>query len=343
MHFVSIIIPCRNEIRFIDILIETLLNQDWPKDHIEWIVVDGASNDGTWERLEQLTHSNSTLKIIKNPAKYVPQALNLAIAESKGDVIVRMDAHSGYPNDYISRLVDALDQYKADNTGGVWKTLPGGVSNEAKAIALATSHPLGIGNADYRLGVNEPTEVDTVPYGCFRRDVFDRFGLFDEHMIRNQDDEMNARIVMGGGKIILLPDLFIDYHARESISKMATMFFQYGLFKPLVNLKVGKPATLRQFAPPALVIGAIVGFAAYFLGFISTTLFEVFMAFYLIPILFVSAKISAKNGWSLFIWLCLCFPVIHFSYGCGYLRGIGRFVFLRKHRSAGIQGVRDNR
>lgn len=86
--------------------------------------------------------------------------------------------------------------------------------------------------------VNEPTEVDTVPYGCFRRDAFDRFGLFDEHMIRNQDDEMNARIV-GGGKIILLPDLFIDYHARESISKMATMFFQYGLFKPLVNLKEG--------------------------------------------------------------------------------------------------------
>jgi glycosyltransferase involved in cell wall biosynthesis len=283
------------------------------------------------------------LKIIKNPAKYVPQALNLAIAESKGDVIVRMDAHSGYPNDYISRLVRALDQYEADNTGGVWKTLPGGESKEAKAIALATSHPLGIGNADYRLGVHEPTEVDTVPYGCFRRDVFDRFGLFDEHMIRNQDDEMNARIVMGGGKIILLPDLLIEYHARESISKMATMFYQYGLFKPLVNLKVGKPATLRQFAPPTLVVVAILGLTAFLIGFIPSTLMLVFMAFYLIPIVFVSANISAKNGWSLFIWLCLCFPIIHFSYGWGYLRGIGRFVFLGKHRTPGTRSVRDNR
>jgi glycosyltransferase involved in cell wall biosynthesis len=282
MHYVSVIIPCRNEIRFIDALLKTLNSQDWPIDKVEWIIVDGVSDDGTREHLLKSLGNYPALKVLDNPAKYVPQALNMAILQAKGDVIVRMDAHSGYPVDYISRLVRALDEHNADNTGGVWITQPGANTTEAMAIALATSHPLGIGNASYRLGADRPKEVDTVPYGCFRRDVFTRFGMFDEDMIRNQDDELNARIVKGGGKILLLPDVFIEYHARETVMKMSSMFYQYGLFKPLVNLKVGSPATLRQFAPPILVLGSLLVITLLILGLLSWKLFGIMLALYFV-------------------------------------------------------------
>jgi glycosyltransferase involved in cell wall biosynthesis len=339
MHYVSVIIPCRNEIRFIDALLKTLNSQDWPIDKVEWIIVDGVSDDGTREHLLKSLGNYPALKVLDNLAKYVPQALNMAILQAKGDVIVRMDAHSGYPVDYISRLVRALDEHNADNTGGVWITQPGANTTEAMAIALATSHPLGIGNASYRLGADRPKEVDTVPYGCFRRDVFTRFGMFDEDMIRNQDDELNARIVKGGGKILLLPDVFIEYHARETVMKMSSMFYQYGLFKPLVNLKVGSPATLRQFAPPILVLGSLLVITLLILGLLSWKLFGIMLALYLFPVFLVAIIISTRKGLNLLGWLCICFPAIHFSYGWGYLKGFLKFALIKNHNT----GVNDNR
>src|SRR6185369_50906 len=116
------------------------------------------------------------------------------------------------------------------------------------------SHPFGIGNARYRLGAKEPVEVDTVPYGCYKRSVFERIGLFDEHLIRNQDDEFNARLKKNGGKIFLIPSLKIDYFARPALAKLSKMYYQYGLFKPLVNLKIGTPSAGRQLVPPLFVL-----------------------------------------------------------------------------------------
>jgi len=343
MTFVSVIIPCRNELRFIDALINTLKAQTWPLDKMEWIIADGESNDGTWERLQEWKKGQSNLTVLRNPHKFVPQALNSALNVAKGDIIVRMDAHSGYPKNYIECLVAGLLEYKADNVGGVWITKPGSDSNMALAIALATSHPLGIGNAGYRLGGILPMETDTVPYGCFRRDVFTRFGLYDVDMIRNQDDELNARIIKGGGKIVLLPDLKIDYYARPSIEKMSQMFYQYGLFKPLVNMKVGSPATWRQFAPPALFVASLLCFLALVLGMISVPTFILFVAIYLIPILAISIIIASQKGLKLFPFLLLCFPSIHFSYGYGYVMGLLKFGLLGLHKRDVANVVQDNR
>lgn len=250
---ISIIIPTYNEEKHIGGLLAQLREQD-VREPFEVIIADGRSTDGTRGVVEQWTRDWSAVKLIDNPHKFVPQALNAALQHARGRIIVRLDAHSEYPRNYLSRLTSELDRLQADNVGGVWITLPGADTAEAEAVAKATSHPLGIGNAGYRLGSNEIKKVDTVPYGCFRRDLFERIGNFDTDLLRNQDDEFNGRIVRNGGSIYLIPDVHIRYHARPTRKRMRKMFYQYGEYKPLVNIKLGAPATLRQFAPPALAL-----------------------------------------------------------------------------------------
>src|SRR5690606_1398626 len=187
----------------------------------------------------------------------------------------------------------------------------------AKAIVLATSHPLGIGNADYRLGAKEDKVADTVPYGCFHRSLFDRIGFFDEQLLRNQDDEFNGRIIKSGGKIVLIPSLEIKYFARENYKKLWRMFYQYGLFKPLVNLKLGAPATIRQFAPPALVLALVLPLliGLFFPFFIA--LWLIALTVYASIVVSVSVHLAVTNGISLYPYLLFSFPVIHFAYGLG--------------------------
>jgi glycosyltransferase involved in cell wall biosynthesis len=325
--FVSIIIPCRNEENFIYKVLENILAQTYGVENMEVIVVDGMSTDNTTSEIQRFQNDQPTLSInaIENPQKVVPFALNRAIKLSKGDVIVRLDAHSVYPANYISRLVDELDaRPDAWNVGGCWDTQAGANTNEAKAIVLTSSHPVGIGNADYRLSGKKIKEVDTVPFGCFRREVFDKIGLFDEDLIRNQDDEFNARIIENGGKIFLIPDLKIQYFARPTLSKMSKMFYQYGYYKPLVNKKINKPATLRQFAPLLLVIGFIAGWIPALFWPFFACIYLIGIGFYLISLLFVALTLGKSVQVKLFCWIT--FILIHFSYGWGYLIGIFDFL-----------------
>lgn len=327
---VSIIIPCRNEENFIAEVLENVIEQDYPKAQLEVFVVDGESDDKTAEIIKEYANKYSFIFYLNNPEKVVPFALNKAIQKSTGDVIVRMDAHSIYPKDYVSELVAGLTKYKCDNTGGVWITEPANKSAKALAIAKATSHPFGIGNAYYRLEMKEPKEVDTVPFGCYRKSVFDKIGLFDEELVRNQDDEFNARLIKNGGKIYLLPDVKIRYFARENFSKTAKMFYQYGLYKPLVNLKVGQAATIRQFVPLALLLFVMVFGPLSFLGMFFSFLFGIGILLYIAADLIVSFSLATKYGARILPYLLMLFPTIHFSYGYGYLAGIFRFLVFRK-------------
>lgn len=330
--FVSVIIPCRNEGSFIGKVLDNVLSQDYPKERLEVFVVDGVSDDSTPDIIKSYAHDHDHIHFLSNPKKVVPFALNKAISKAKGSIILRMDAHSVYPDDYISSLVQGLTDYNCDNTGGVWITEPANDSLKAKAIADSTSHPFGIGNAHYRLDIQSPKKVDTVPFGCYKRGVFDRIGMFDEELVRNQDDEFNARLIKNGGQIFLLPHVKIRYFARNSFKKTSKMFYQYGLYKPLVNLKVGKPATVRQFAPPLftlfLVIFLISGIlqAWYFIPL------AIVMGVYLFIDLLVSIKIASSKSqrFGVFPYLLIVFPLIHVSYGWGYLTGIFRFMLFRK-------------
>lgn len=329
---VSVIIPCRNEGKFIHQLLDNVLAQDYPRHLLEVIVVDGQSTDETPAIIQSFCKQHSFIRYLVNPDKTVPHALNKAIRESSGEYVVRMDVHAEYPREYISKLVDAVTKYNYDNIGGVCETVPSGDKCQAKAIAYASSHPFGVGNSYFRVGVKEPKEVDTVPFGCFRRDLFDKLGLFDEDLVRNQDDEFNARIINNGGRIVLLPDLIIRYYARDSLSKLSGMFYLYGFFKPLVNLKLGKPATLRQFAPPAFVLFALLFPLTVAFTSIAWYVYIFTLSVYMLMNLFFSVIIAAKhqNTMKCLWWLVISFLVIHFSYGWGYLNGTATFVIARK-------------
>jgi glycosyltransferase involved in cell wall biosynthesis len=327
--FVSVIIPCRNEEDYIHILLNNILAQDYPENNFEVLVLDGLSDDKTPAIVKEYSKKYPKIQYYENTQKIVPFALNKGIKLAKGEVIVRMDAHSEYPNDYLSKLVYHLYHLNADNVGGSCLTLPARDTLEAKLIAEASSSSFGIGDSQFRLRNTDIKEVDTVPFGCYKREVFDRIGLFDEDLVRNQDDELNARLTKKGGKIYLIPFVKINYYARKSIPKMIKMFFQYGYFKPLVNKKVKKPATLRQFVPLFFTLYLFFLLASGFAGTIWFLIFLIPFLFYVLLSLIVSLKVSIRRKQIEFLFLLPgVFFLIHISYGWGYLRGIFKHIIL---------------
>lgn len=326
--FISIIIPTYNEAAHIGRMLDDIAGQDYDPSRYEVLIADGRSSDRTREIAGEHAAVRPGIKIIDNPGRFVPFGLNLAIKQSAGEIIVRMDAHSRYPKDYLSSLIEWGDRLGADNVGGVWITLPSNDSVKARAIALALTHPLGVGDAIYRLGGSKVKEVDTVPYGCYPKRVFDKIGLFDEQLLRNQDDEFNARLKRSGGKIFIIPGIKIEYFARENFSKLGKMYFQYGYFKPLVNKKIKIPANVRQLAPAALILLPLImaGMAWWNAGF--AWMAAGMVVFYLLVVAGVSILLSAGKGPGLFANLTGSFLTIHFSYGWGYLRGIWDFNIL---------------
>lgn len=325
---ISVICPVLNEEKYIASCIQSIADQNYSHDQLELIVCDGLSTDKTREIVQELAKSFSWLKLIENPERVVPTALNRAIRAAKGDVIVRIDGHAQYPPEYLAELESNLIRLGADNVGGVWNTLPANNSYMALAIAEVSKNPFGIGNAVYRLGTAHIQKVDTVPFGCFPRSLFDRIGLFDEELIRNQDDEFNARILKNGGSIYILPELKIDYYARGTLAKFCRMFYQYGLFKPMVNQKVGYPATIRQLVPLAFCLSLIVLLCAgFFLPLAWLGLLVILFTHFAVGALFGFMYASRPK---LIPLMLVVFVSIHFSYGIGYIKGIFNLIFSRK-------------
>ncbi len=255
--------------------------------------------------------------------------MNNGIKSAKGETIIRLDAHAEYPADYFSVLVKKLEELEgAENVGGVCITLPCNDTVVATSIAECLSNKFGMGNSYFRVGAKDVMSVDTVPFGCFRKSLFDKIGLYDTDMIRNQDDELNGRIIKNGGKIFLLPEVEIKYFARDKISKVRKMFYQYGLYKPLGNKKLGSPATIRQFFPLLFVIGLV-------LGIIFCLIFPVLWPFYAAVVLmhlligtFEGIKSAKKTGkWGCIFIMPYIFLNMHISYGIGYLRGLYNLLF----------------
>ncbi|MFL5403179.1 MAG: glycosyltransferase family 2 protein [Gemmatimonadales bacterium] len=320
--FVSIIIPCRNEEGYIANCLDSILASAYPRRRIEILVADGQSSDGTRGILVRYAALHPGILLLDNPTGTTPAGLNLAIGAASGEIIIRMDAHVLYPADYIPRLVAALEESGADNVGGVLETVPAAETATARAIALGLSHRFGVGNAYFRTGVSEPREVDTVPFGCYRREVFDRIGLFDEELIRNQDDEFNFRLITRGGRVVLLPDVLCRYFARPSLTQLARMYYQYGYFKPLVARKVGRVMTVRQLIPSILV--AILGVSAALSWWIplARLALAVTAGTYVLVVLLCAGALMPAHGFRCAAALTLVFPTLHFSYGSGFLRGI---------------------
>ena len=324
----SVIVPIYQEEKYIAKCIDSMLNQDYPKDDLEIILVDGMSKDKTREIVATYTAKYPFIRLIDNPERIAPCAMNRGIKEAKGDVIMRLDAHVYYPKNYFSLLVEKLNELPgAENVGALCNTLPVNNSLTAQSIAAVLSSSFGMGNSHFRVGADKEMEVDTVPFGCFHRSIFDKVGLYDEELVRNQDDELNARIIKAGGKIYLIPQLVCEYYARDTAKKVYKMFYQYGVFKPLVNKKLGSPATVRQFFPLFFVLGLLVGpVVCLFLPVLWWAYFAVIMLWFILATSF-SLK-DSKNLKRILTQNWIYF-VVHFGYGWGYIVGIYKILFHR--------------
>lgn len=212
---VTVVIPCRREADVIRRVLESLLATDYPRDRLEVLVADGMSDDGTREIVAEVAAREPAVRLVDNPKRVIPAALNIAIGLARGEVIVRMDAHTAYPPEYIRRCVEGLLTTGADNVGGPCITLPREPTLLALAFATALSHPFGIGNAHYKLGITRPMEVDAVPFGCMWRRRMLQVGPYDERIARSEDFTFNARLRALGGRMLLLPEITSFYYARS--------------------------------------------------------------------------------------------------------------------------------
>ena len=329
--FVSVIVPCRNEARYIDACLRSISGNDYPGDRLEVLVMDGVSDDGTDGIVAQWMQRDRRVRLIPNDKRSTPAALNLGLEHANGDVIVRMDAHCRYPTNYITVLVASLFRSGADNVGGVCRTVPAGEGTKARAIAVALSHPFGVGNAAFRIGAAAPRYVDTVPFGCYRREVFSRIGRFDEQLVRNQDDEFNHRLIRRGGRILLVPDVQVEYIARDSLTALRRMYYEYGYYKPLSEKKAGGVRTLRQLAPPTFVLAVTAASAGAVVGAGTGPIATATVGAYGVALLAAAAGIASSHGWRVAAWMLAAFPIMHWSYGAGYLRALAELA-VGRHR-----------
>jgi len=259
---VSVVIPCRNEVRYIKRVLESVLDAELPAGGLEVLVADGMSVDGTREILEDFARRHGNVRIIDNPAKITPTGLNSAIRASRGEIIVRLDAHTEYDRNYIARCVAWLEKTDADNVGGQLRVLPTDDTVFGRAIAQSISHPFGSGNARHKTArISEPEYVDTVPFGCYRRSVFDRIGYFREDLARSQDMEFNIRLRANGGKILLVPDVSCSYLARTEIRGVIPYYLSNG-FWAVFPLKFGVIAVKLRHMIPFFFVAGIMGSAA---------------------------------------------------------------------------------
>ena len=328
----SVIVPCRNEERYIARCLDSILANDYPAARFEVLVVDGRSEDGTRQQVVEYATRHPSIRLLDNPKRVTPAALNTALREATGEIIVRMDAHAIYPRTYISQLVAALQESGADSVGGLIVTLPANETPTARAIAIGMSHPLGVGNSHFRIGTSERRYVDHIPFFCCRREVFERIGFFDEELIRNQDGEFSSRLIRHGGRILLLPDVVAYYYARDSLRKLARMFYQYGYFKALTARKAGRILGARQLAPAALIVSlaGTIAMSAWVAaaGAVGGAIASVYAAL----VLGCSARAARTCGIACALRLMLVFPLQHFTYGFGYLRRVLELATRPGHR-----------
>jgi len=324
---VSVILPCRNEMGYIEETLESILQQEAPEGGFEVIVADGVSTDGTREYLEQLCARNPRVRLLNNPGRIVSTGLNEALLAARGEVIVRMDAHTRYAPDYIKQCLAVLRETGADNVGGPMCTTA--VSYKERAIRAVFHSPFAVGgarshNPDYE------GYVDTVIYGCWRKSVFDRVGNFDEELVRNQDDEHNLRIVRNGGKIYQSPRIRSWYHVRDSFKTLLRQYMQYGYWKVLVIRNHRMPASIRHVIPATFVatVGLLLLAGLFWHPALAGALG--LAGIYLLAVLFASLVTAARAELKLLPVLPLVFCCFHLGYGYGFLRGVMDFVLLQR-------------
>jgi GT2 family glycosyltransferase len=337
--FISIIIPCRNEEKFIASCLDSIIASDFPKEQLEVLVVDGMSEDGTRSVLDKYTASHAFIKVLENPKRVTPSAFNIGIRQGRGELIMIMSAHATYEKYAISKCVASSKQYDAENVGGIWKIYPRNDTLSNRAIVCALSHSFGVGNALYRTISEtnaEPIWVDTAAYGCYKRAVFEKIGLFNEQLIRGQDIEFNLRLRKVGGKTLLVPNMVINYYARTDFLSFWNHNFRNGLWviMPFLYSDI-MPVSWRHLVP-LLFVTSLIGS-----GVIGLTVMPLFWLFLIITAAYILANLIAsfqialhEQDYRYMAVMPFVFGMLHIGYGTGSLWGviklIGKPIFWNK-------------
>jgi glycosyltransferase involved in cell wall biosynthesis len=315
-----VIVPCRNEAGYIERFVADVLAQEPVEGGVEVIIADGRSSDGTREALAQLAAADPRVVVIDNPAGTVSHGLNAALGRARGSVIARMDVHTSYATDYLRRCVEVLESSGADNVGGPARTRAIGLVSRAIAIGYASS--FAVGGARFH-DPDHAGDVDTVPYGCWRKRTLTDLGGFDEALVRNQDDELNLRLRLRGGRIHQSPAIRSWYHPRDSLPALARQYFQYGYWKVRVIRKHGQPASWRHLVPGAAVAAGGALAAASPFSAAALVILAIASATWLLLALAAGVAACRRAGdWAALPLMPAVFATYHAAYGAGFLAGL---------------------
>ena len=306
--------PIRNEEDFIGKTLISIIEQDYPREKLELVIADGGSSDGTISEINKFKNFFFKLNIINNEHETMPKGFNLALNSSKSDIVLMLGGHSVLPKNYISKSVENLKNYNASCAGGVIQAIGDGFWGDV--IAKSISSIFGVGNVSFRVKNSKSGYVDSLPFGCYKRSIFDTIGGLDEELVRNQDDEFNFRMKQSGYKIWQDSSLVTKYFCRLSLKKLFNQYLHYGLYKVRVIQKRRALISFRHIIPSLFLI-------SLFIPSISVYIFLT----YFFSGLFFSIKINKFN----IIKLIACqitFFIIHLSYGLGFI--IGQFKFINK-------------
>lgn len=324
MKKISIVIPCRNEEKYIGLCLDSILLQDYPG-LINVFVCDGKSTDNTIAIVNSYAAKHPNIHYLVNEKQTTPFALNLGIKAGNADVSIILGAHSELFPDYVSNCIKAFDM--AENIGCTGGIIENVYENEiTEIIGKAMSSGFGVGNAHFRTGVKDGL-VDTVAFGAYKKEVFDKIGFFDEELVRNQDDEFNYRLLKNGFKIYLSRSIRSKYYVRASFQKLFKQYYQYGYWKVYVGKKHKSVTTIRQLIPLFFVLYLLLFTVAVFNPFLLIDYLSG-LALYFAASVYSAAKIS--DGINQTMQIMRTFFILHFSYGWGYLNGIINFLILGK-------------
>jgi glycosyltransferase involved in cell wall biosynthesis len=317
----SVIIPCRNERKHIETCVRSILGQERPQGGIEIIIVDGLSDDGTRKVLESLAKEHPELRVVDNPRRVTPCAMNAGIRESQGKYIAILGAHCDYADDYLKTCVDLLNEHPEISCAG-GPIISAGKSLFGQAVAAAMSHAVGIGNARHRHPKYEGY-AEGACYPVFRKEVFEKIGLYDEMLVRNQDDELNYRLTKQGGKVFLSPRARSTYFVRETVTSLFRQYFEYGYWRVAVIRKHRMPASFRHLVPPMFLIGLI---ASLTLAFIVPAGWRLLMlmapCIYGLVLCGVGLHLSHRAGWRVGSLFPIAAATMHIAYAIGFMWGV---------------------
>jgi len=328
--FVSIVIPCYNEERYIEAVVRGALGQSYPAERMEILVVDGRSSDRTRAIVRELAREDARIQLLDNPRRYQSAAMNVAIKCSRGEVIVRMDAHAEYAVDYVAASVAVLRETGALNAGGAARARHRG--SFQRALCAALTSPLGVGGSAYRDPSREGF-VESVWNGAFRREAFELAGLYDPDAATNEDAELNQRIIAAGGSIYLSRDVVVYYYPRESIDGLWHQYFSYGIGRARTALKLGRLLSLRPLVPFLTVTAFGLLAALAVIAPPAGALLAIGVAMYLGLIVAESIHVAAREDLGLLPPIIVIFLVMHLAHGIGFWAGLMKYAGVELNRA----------